>query len=89
MVACTGFEPVNTSLRGARVKPLHQQAINNVFFKDIIILSGDDFYESEYVPEEYAKLNENIECISITDTSFLPQLESPTKVMDIIEEYWK
>ena len=60
-----------------------------VLDKDIIIISGDDYYESEYVPEEYAELNDNIECISITDTSFLPQLEAPTKVMDIIEEYWK
>ena len=60
-----------------------------VLDKDIIILSGDDYYESEYVPEEYAELNDNIECISITDTSFLPQLEAPIKVMNIIEEYWK
>ena len=60
-----------------------------VLDKDIIIVSGDDFYETDYVPEEYAELNNNIECISITDTSFLPQLEAPTKVMDIIEEYWK
>lgn len=60
-----------------------------VLDKDIIILSGDDYYESEYVPEEYAQLNDNIECISITDTSFLPQLEEPTKVINIIEEYWK
>ena len=60
-----------------------------VLDKDIIILSGDDYYESEYVPEEYVELNDNIECISITETSFLPQLEAPGKVMDIIEEYWK
>ena len=60
-----------------------------VLDKDIIILSGDDYYESEYVPEEYAELNDNIECISIMGTSFLPQLEAPGKVMDIIEEYWK
>jgi pimeloyl-ACP methyl ester carboxylesterase len=60
-----------------------------VLDKDIIIISGDDYYESEYVPEEYAELNDNIECISIMETSYLPQLENPTKVMDIIEEYWK
>ena len=45
--------------------------------------------DAEYVPEEYAELNDNIECISIMETSYLPQLENPTKVMDIIEEYWK
>ncbi len=60
-----------------------------VLDKDIIIISGDNHYESEYVPEEYAMLNENIECISIMETSYLPQLEAPAKVMDIIEEYWK
>ena len=60
-----------------------------VLDKDIIIISGDDYYESDYVPEEYAELNDNIECISIMETSYLPQLENPTKVMDIIEEYWK
>ena len=59
-----------------------------VLDKDIIIISGDDYYESDYVPDEYAELNENIECISITETSYLPQLEAPAKVMDIIEEYW-
>lgn len=56
--------------------------------KDIIIVSGEDFYESDYVPEDYAKLNENIECISILDTSYLPQLEEPAKLMEIIEDYW-
>lgn len=60
-----------------------------VLDKDIIIVSGDDYYESEYVPDDYAKLNDNIECISIMETSYLPQLEAPAKVMDIIEEYWK
>lgn len=60
-----------------------------VLDKDIIIVSGDDYYESEYVPDDYAKLNNNIECISIMETSYLPQLEAPAKVMDIIEEYWK
>ena len=60
-----------------------------VLDKDIIIVSGDDYFEADYVPEEYAELNENIECISIMDTSYLPQLESPAKVMGIIEEYWK
>ena len=60
-----------------------------VLDKDIIIISGEDYYESDYVPEEYAELNENIECISITNTSYLPQLETPEKVLDIINEYWK
>lgn len=60
-----------------------------VLDKDIIILSGDDYYESDYVPDAYAELTENIECISIMETSYLPQLEAPSKVMDIIEEYWK
>lgn len=60
-----------------------------VLDKDIIIVSGDDYYESDYVPEEYAELNDHIECISILKTSYLPQLEAPAKVMDIIEEYWK
>lgn len=60
-----------------------------VLDKDIIILSGDDYFESDYVPEAYAKLNENIECISIMETSYLPQLEDPSKVMDVIDEYWK
>ncbi len=60
-----------------------------VLDKDIIIVSGEDFYESDYVPEEYAKLNQNIECIFIIGTSYLPQLEAPGKLMDIIEEYWK
>jgi len=60
-----------------------------VLDKDIIIISGEDFFESDYVPEEYAEYNENIECISITETSYLPQLEQPSKVMAIISEYWK
>lgn len=60
-----------------------------VLDKDIIIISGDSYYESDYVPEEYAEYNENIEIISIIDSSYLPQLENPSKVMDIIEEYWK
>ena len=60
-----------------------------VLDKDIIIISGDDYFESDYVHEEYSELNENIECISSMDTSYLPQLEAPAKVMDIIEEYWK
>ncbi len=60
-----------------------------VLDKDIIIISGENFYESDYVPDDYAELNENIECISITDTSYLPQLEDPSRVMTIIQEYWK
>lgn len=57
--------------------------------KDIILISGEDFYESDYVPEDYTELNDEIECISIMDTSYLPQLEAPGKFMAIIEEYWK
>ena len=60
-----------------------------VLDKDIIIISGEDYYESDYVPEEYAELNENIECISIMNASYLPQLETPEKLLDIINEYWK
>ena len=60
-----------------------------VLDKDIIIISGEDYYESDYVPEEYAELNKNIECISIMNASYLPQLETPEKVLDIINEYWK
>ena len=60
-----------------------------VLDKDIIIISGEDYFESDYVPEEYAELNENIECISIMETSYLPQLEAPDKVLHIIQEYWK
>ena len=60
-----------------------------VLDKAIIIISGEDYYESDYVPEEYAELNENIECISIMNASYLPQLETPEKVLDIINEYWK
>lgn len=60
-----------------------------VLDEDILIVSGDDYYESEYVPEDYAKLNKNIECIAITGTSYLPQLEAPTRLMNIIKEYWK
>ena len=60
-----------------------------VLDKDIIIISGEDYYESDYVPEEYAELKENIECISIMNASYLPQLETPEKVLDIINEYWK
>lgn len=56
--------------------------------KDIILVSGEDFYESEYVPEDYAKINKNIECISILETSYLPQLEAPAKLMEIIKDYW-
>lgn len=56
--------------------------------KEIVIISGEDFYESEYVPDEYAELNENIECISILGTSYLPQLEASSKVAEIIENYW-
>lgn len=56
--------------------------------KDILIISGEDFYESDYVPEKYADLNENIECISILGTSYLPQLEKPADVVEIIKDYW-
>lgn len=57
--------------------------------KDIIVVAGNDFYESEYVPDEYVKMNDNVESIAIMNTSYLPQLEAPSKVMDIIEQYWK
>lgn len=60
-----------------------------VLDKDIIIISGENYYESEYVPNDYVKLNGNVECISIIDTSYLPQLEAPARVIDIIKEYWK
>ena len=60
-----------------------------VLDKDIIIISGEDYYESDYVPEEYFALNDNIECITIMDTSYLPQLEAPGKIADVVEEYWK
>lgn len=56
--------------------------------KDIVIVSGEDFFESEYVPDDYARLNDNIECISILGTSYLPQLEAPSKLMEIIDDYW-
>lgn len=57
--------------------------------QEILILSGEDFYEADYVPNEYAKLNEKIDCISILQTSYLPQLEEPSKVMEVLTEYWK
>lgn len=56
--------------------------------KEILIISGEDFYESDFVPEDYAKLNKKIECVSILHTSYLPQLEAPGKVIDLIHEYW-
>lgn len=56
--------------------------------KDVIIISGEDFYESEYVPEEYTDLNEKIECVSILNTSYLPQLEAPEKVLALITQAW-
>lgn len=57
--------------------------------KDIIVISGNDYLESESIADEYVKMNKNIESISIMNTSYLPQLEAPSKVMDIIEQYWK
>ena len=60
-----------------------------VLDKEILIISGEDYYESDFVPDDYAELNDHIECVSIMDTSYLPQLEKPSKVMDLIEEYWK
>lgn len=60
----------------------------SVLDKDLIILSGEDYFESEFVPEDYAKINKNAECISILGTSYLPQLEAPAKVMEIITDYW-
>lgn len=52
--------------------------------KEVFIISGEDFYESAYVPEDYASLNENIDCVSILNTSYLPQLEAPEKVLALI-----
>ena len=60
-----------------------------VLDKDIVIISGNEHLESEYVPDEYAMLNDNVECIMILESKYLPQLETPGKVMDIINEYWK
>lgn len=57
--------------------------------KDMIVISGNDYSESEYVPDEYARMNHNVESICIMNTSYLPQLEDPSKVMDIIEQYWQ
>ena len=84
----SGSKYLYASLEGNCVNMNVNHALK-VLDKDIIIISGDDYYESEYVPEDYAKLNDNIECISITETSYLPQLEDSTRVMDIIQEYWK
>lgn len=84
----SGSKYLYASLQGKCVNMNINHGVK-VLDKDIIIISGEDYYESEYVPEEYTKLNDNIECISIMETSYLPQLESPSKVMDIISEYWK
>lgn len=84
----SGSKYLYASLQGGSLNMNINHGVK-VLDKDIIIVSGDDYYESEFVPDDYAKLNNNIECISIMDTSYLPQLEAPTKMMDIIEEYWK
>ena len=84
----SGSKYLYASLQGGTLNININHGIK-VLDKDIIIVSGDDYYESEYVPDEYAALNDNIECISIMETSYLPQLEAPAKLMDIIEEYWK
>lgn len=56
--------------------------------KEMLIISGEDYYESDYVPGDYMKLNKNFEQISVLETSYLPQLEKPSKVMDVIEEFF-
>lgn len=84
----SGSKYLYASLQGNSMNMNINHALKTID-KDIIIISGEDYYESDYVPGEYAELNENIECISIMDTAYLPQLESPSKVMDIITEYWK
>lgn len=56
---------------------------------EIVIISGEDFYESDYVPDEYAEINEDIECVSILGTSYLPQLEASSKLAEIIQNYWE
>lgn len=85
---CSGSKYLYASLQGKDINMNINHALK-VIDKDIIIISGEDYYESDYVPEEYAEINENIECISIMETAYLPQLEAPSKVMDIISEYWK
>lgn len=84
----SGSKYLYASLEGGKLNMNINHGLK-VLDKDIIIISGEDYYESEYVPEEYSELNNNVECISIMETSYLPQLEAPCKVMDIIEEYWK
>lgn len=84
----SGSKYLYASLQGNNVNMNINHGIK-VLDKDIIIVSGESYYESEFVPDDYAKLNDNIECISIMDTSYLPQLEAPAKLMSIIEEYWK
>ena len=84
----SGSKYLYASLQGGNLNMNINHGLK-VLDKDIIIISGEDYYESDYVPEEYAELNENIECISIMNASYLPQLETPEKVLDIINEYWK
>ncbi|WP_407415347.1 hypothetical protein [Methanobrevibacter sp.] len=84
----SGSKYLYASLQGGSLNMNINHGIK-VLDKDIIIISGEDYFESDYVPEEYAELNENIECISIMETSYLPQLEAPEKILDIIKEYWK
>lgn len=83
----SGSKYLYASLQGKYVNIDIEHALKDLD-KDIIVLSGDNYYESEYVPRDYAKINQNIEQISILETSYLPQLEKPSKVMDVIEEYW-
>ena len=85
---CSGSKYLYASIQGKDINMNINHALK-VIDKDIIIISGEDYYESDYVPNEYAELNENIEFISIMETAYLPQLEAPSKVMDIISQYWK
>ena len=84
----SGSKYLYASLQGGSLNLNIKHGVK-VLDKDIIIISGSEHLESDYVPEEYAILNDNIECITIMDTAYLPQLEAPGKVMDIISEYWK
>lgn len=84
----SGSKYLYASLQGNYVNMNINHGLS-VLEKDLLIVSGEDYFESEFVPEDYAKINKNAECISIIGTSYLPQLEAPAKVMDIIQEYWK
>lgn len=84
----SGSKYLYASLQGGSLNLNIKHGVK-VLDKDIIIISGSEHLESDYVPEEYAILNDNIECITIMDTAYLPQLEAPGKLMEIISAYWK